>query len=307
MDVAHLAAATEPFLAHIVEAHAVEVFEVVEREDVVSLFTELAVEPREARTAEASQVDVVVPQFPVVALVSHIVIGHGLQGLLDALVGRMDDAGQETVFVLHPCGVGLEPCHLLRHHLDAGICSFEYAFAHFHLRGFDGVDTVGAVGDEVEQVEIDQVLTVGEARVAQRHFQSGVTGSESALAVEVGEIHHSQVLIAHECLTVYGIELVVVPFTDVVAEFECPLMFVDELVVGTDHLGVLDAMTAHLVLTKDGVVLVGKGILSSIFLQLGHRHGFLIGEVLFERFPRFALEEVVLAGGVDDDMELRWV
>ena len=44
-DVGHLAAATEPFLAHIVQTDALEMLEVCKRADVVPLLAELAVEP----------------------------------------------------------------------------------------------------------------------------------------------------------------------------------------------------------------------------------------------------------------------
>ena len=51
-------------------------------------------------------------------------------------------------------------------------------------------------------------------------------------------------------------------------------------------------------------VLVDVGILAAI-LVVGHLFlGGFIDEVLLQRFPRLVVEEVLLARGVDDDVEL---
>ena len=102
----------------------------------------------------------------------------------------------------------------------------------------------------------------------------------------------------------YGIELVVAPLADVVAELQRSLMLLEELVVGTDHLGVLDEVSHHFFLAQDGVVFVREGVLAAIDIVLGLGHSLTIGEESLEGRPRLAVEEVLLAGGVDDDVEL---
>ena len=216
----------------------------------------------------------------------------------------MDDTGHETILIGGPCRVGLEPGHLLGHHLDARLGAVEDAYADLHLFGRDGVDVVVAVGDEVEQVKVGEVLAVGEAGVTECHLQTGVAVAEGTISVEVGEVHHAEVLVAHESLVVDGVELVVVPLSDVVAELQCTLVAGDEAVVSSNHLGVLDAMSHHLFFAQDGVVLVGIGVLSAVLRELCLGHCLAVGEESLQRFPRLVVEEVLLARGVDDDVEL---
>ena len=170
-DVAQLGAVLEPGGSHVVELHARKPPEVGEGIDLVFLRSEPAVEPREARAADARQVDVAFPVGLVGACVGRVVIGHILQGRLDARVGKRYDAGHEAVLVSSPGGVGLEPCHLLRHHLQAGIGAVEHALADADLTGRHGVEMVRAIGHHVEQVEVGQVGAVDEGRVANRHLK----------------------------------------------------------------------------------------------------------------------------------------
>ena len=198
--------------------------EVGKREDVIFLVSKLTVEPRESGSGDAGKVDVVGPELRIVARGCHVLVGHLLQGLLDTCVAHLHYRGQETVTVFVPRGVGLEPCHLLRHHLDAGRGAVEHALAQLQLRGLDGVDVVVAVGDEVEHVDVGQILGVGEAGVLESHLEAGIAVAIGTRTLQVGEIDHTQLLIALEGILTDGIELEVVVHTDVVAQFQCALV-----------------------------------------------------------------------------------
>ena len=307
-DVAHLGAVLEPSGADVVEADALEILEVGERENIVLILGELAVEPREAYTANACQVDVVGPVVGVVAGGGHVVVGHLLQRLPDALVAGLDDAGHEAVAQLVPRRVGLKPGHLLGHHLQSGCGAFEDTFAQLQLLRGDEVDVVVAVGDEVEQVKVGQILGVGEAGVLKCHVEAGVAVAECSRTVEVGEVDHAQVVAALEGSCLDGVELVVVIHTDVVAELQCALMLGEQVLAalggrsGDD--GVLYLVSQHLVYLLHRTVLVGVGVLAAVVVLLGVRLGGFVDEVLLERLPRLVVEEVLLARGVDDDVEL---
>ena len=166
---------------------------------------------------------------------------------------------------------------------------------------------VGAVGDHIEQGHVGQVAAVLEGTVADVHLQAGVAVAEGSEAIEVGERDRAQVLVALEGLGHHLVELVVVVGADVVAQLHGSLMVLDEVVVGAGDDGVLNEVSAHLVLLLDGVLLVGVGILSTIFLVLHSRLGTLVGEVLLQGFPRRVVEEVLLTQRVDDDVERQGV
>ena len=306
-DVAQLRAALEPRGAHVVEADALEPLEVGEGVNLVLLSRELAVEPREAGTADAGEVAVVVPQRLVGVRVRWVVVGHLLQRLLHTRVGEADDARHEAVLVGRPCGVGLEPRHLLRHHLEAGRRAVEHPLADgHHLRSNRG-DFVRAVGHQVEQVEVGKVRAVNKRRVAEVHLQPGVAVADGTEAVEVGERHAPQVLVALEGLRHHGVQLVVVVRADVVAELHGTLVPGDELVVGAGDDGVLDEVASLLVLLLDGVLLVGVGVVRAILAVLVLGLCVLVYEEALQRGPRGVVEEVLLAQGVDDDVELQRV
>ena len=80
-------------------------------------------------------------------------------------------------------------------------------------------------------------------------------------------------------------------------------MALDEVIVGAYDDGVLDKVPADLVLFLDTVVLVGVGILRAVFRELHGGLGLLILEEALQRRPRVIFEIVLLAQGVDDDVE----
>ena len=226
---------------------------------------------------------------------------------MDAFVCWSDDAGHEAVLIFVPCGVSLEPSHLLGHHLDFGRCAVEHTLTDGYLIRLDGVDVVVAIGDEVEQVEVGEVLTVLETRVHQGNLQTRVAGTVGTRSLQIGEVHYAQVLVALERLGGHSIQLVIVPDTNVVTQFQGTLVFVEEAVVSPCHYGVLYLVAAHLVHLLRGTVLVGVGVVAAILLILSLGQCLFIGKESLQRFPRLVVEEVLFALGVDDDMELRRV
>ena len=310
-DVAQLGAAVEPRLAHIVKPYTLKPPEVSVAVDVVLLGGELTVEPRESGSGNTCIVDVIVPLGGVGAGVGGVVVGHFLQGITYAhrhtVIVDLDDAGHEAVLVLGPRRVGLEPGHLLRHHLQACRCSVEHATADAdHLRRHGG-HLVDAVGFHIEQVEVGQVRAVHESRVADVYLQFGIAVAKGTGTIQVNKRYRTQVLVTLECPRNHLVELVVVVGTYVVTQFHGTLMTLDEVVVRTYHDGVLYQVTAHLVLLLDGVQLVGVCVLGTVLFVLGSRGSTLVLEISCQRFPRGVIEEVLLARGVDDDMELQRV
>ena len=288
-DVAQAVAAVEPTLAHVVEAYRPEVLEVAERAKVILLCSKAAVEPGEAGPGDTHQVDILFPVAWVVACGCHVVVGHRLQGSENTLVSLVYDAGAEAILVGCPCGVGLEEGNLLRQHLDNGVRSVEHALADLHLLGRDGVDMVVAVGDEVEHVDVGKVRTVGEARVFERHVESGVACSVGALAVEVGEVHHTQVLVSLEGACLHCVELEVIPFADVVAELQCALVLAQQILIFLDRCadddGMFNLVAAHLVHLLHGAVLVGVGILCAVLIVVARGLGIVVDEELLQGLP----------------------
>ena len=249
-------------------------------------------------SADTRQVDVAVP---VVGVAARGVVAVFLQGLYDALVARLYDAGAETVLVLHPCRVGLEPGLLLRQHLDDAVGrAVEHTLTRSDLRGLQRLYVVGAVGHAVEHVDVLQVLTVDEARVTQQHIERGV----AVAAVEVPEGYGLQVVVAGECLLLHEVELVVVVRADVVEQAHAALVSVKELVVGRDGRQVVDGVSADPRLFPRGVVLVADGIVHAVLRVHGvflHR---LVDEVLLELAPYLVFQEVLLTVFGYDDLQL---
>ena len=135
------------------------------------------------------------------------------------------------------------------------------------------------------------------------HLQVSVRVAENSEPVEVNEGYGAQVLVVLECLGHHLVKLVVVVNTDVVAQFDGALVSRDEIVVGTGDDGMLNQVSFRLVLLLDGVVLIGVGILGSVFIVLGLGLGTLVFEEFLQRLPCSVVEEVLFATGVDDDAE----
>ena len=102
LDVGEFRQALEPTRIDGGEVDALEVLEVGQRENVVLLFRELAVEPCEALVGNARQVGVVAPCGGIAVAVGLVVVGHVLQHFLEPIVRGLYDAGHEAVLVFHP-------------------------------------------------------------------------------------------------------------------------------------------------------------------------------------------------------------
>ena len=305
-DVAQLLAALEPRGADVVEPYALEVLEVAERADVV-VVTELLANPGKALlVANAAQVDVLVPVPGVGNRGRIVVVAHVLQGLAHVLVARLDDAGQEAVLVGAPVGVVLERLHLQRHHAYLRVGVVEHALAYLqHLR-CQRLDVVVAVGHQVQRVEVFQVAAVGKAVVLQLNLEIRVA---VVSGVQVGEVHILHVRVASEGAAAHVVGLVVVRRADVHGDLQCAVVVVQEVLVGIVHQHVLDGVAVLRALLLDGVLLIHVGVPGAVVVQraavLGH--GLAILEEPFQRFPRLAGQEVVLARLISNNVEVQRV
>ena len=256
---------------------------------------------------EIREVEIFGPSALVGTHGSHVGIYRILQSFEHTFVSGFDDAGHEAVLVSGPVGVGLlEHLHLLRHHANLRVGIVKDTLAGLqHLRR-DGNQLVGTVGLQEEQVEVLQVPAVGEAVVLQLNLEVGVA---VVALVQVGEVDVAQVLVASEGTGAHVVGLVVVIRADVEGQLQGTVVVVQEVVVGLVGEDVLYEVAVLLMLLLDGVVFVGKGVPCTVVVQraavLGY--GLTIGEVLSQRLPRLAGQEVVLARRVDDDVELRAV
>ena len=146
-------------------------------------------------------------------------------------------------------------------------------------------ELVDAVGLHIDQIDVGQVLTVGEAGVLQRDVQRAVGVAEEQETVQVGERYGAQVLVAVKCHRYYVVQLVVVVVAEVVDQLHSALMVLYEFIVRTGHDGVLYLVALYLFHFLDGVHLVGVGILGAIQGVLGDGSCTLIGEVFLQRSP----------------------
>ena len=231
-------------------------------------------------------------------------VAHVLQSLAHILVARLDDAGQEAVLVGAPVGVVLERLHLQRHHAYLRVGVVEHALAYLQYLRRQRLYVVVAVGHQVQRVEVFQVAAVGKAVVLQLDLELRVAVLS---AVQVGEVHVLHVRVASEGTAAYVVGLVVVRRADVHGDLQCAVVVVQEVLVGIVHQHVLDGVAVLRALLLDGVLLIDVGVPGAVVVQraavLGHCLTVL--EEPFQRLPRLAGQEVVLARLVDDDVEVQ--
>ena len=115
---------------------------------------------------------------------------------------------------------------------------------------------IGAVGAQIEHVDILQVGAVGEARVLQRHLQVSVRVARPQPACHIPEADALHVLVATEGTALSVVEFIVVERADVVEQAHRSVVLGDVFVVGTNGIEVLYGMTADAFLALGRVVLV---------------------------------------------------
>ena len=97
------------------------------------------------------------------------------EGFHQYLVLCLDKAGEEVLLILRPCRIGLKLVHGGGHHLhlEVGVTG-KHAITQHHATGTHGLYAIGAVGAEVEHVDMLQVGAIGEGRVLQHQFEVGI-------------------------------------------------------------------------------------------------------------------------------------